>query len=308
MLTVFSIPKAFTGHIGVIQRNAIRSWMMLHPEVEIILFGSDEGTAETAREFGLRHEPEVERNEFGSMLVNAVFGKAQAMARYETMCYVNCDIILMKDFREALERVRAAHREFLMVGRRWDAEIVEALPFARRDWEKDLRELVARRGKRRGAEWVDYFAFSRGLYGADMPALAIGRTCWDNWLVWKVLESKKPVVDVSPVVIAVHQNHDYKHHPQEKHGAWHGQEAGLNARLAGGWGHLRTVADADLAATRGGLRSNTRRHWMQARRWVQIPVRFLIYRVWHPIWFAALDVSRPLRDALGLRAAAKERR
>jgi hypothetical protein len=309
MLTVFSIPKAFTGHIGVIQRNAIRSWMMLHPEVEILLFGSDEGTAETAREFGLRHEPNVERNEFGSMLVNSVFGKAQAMARYETVCYVNCDIILMKDFREALMRVKAAHREFLMVGRRWDADITEALPFERPEWEEDVRELVSRRGKRRGADWIDYFAFSRGLYGADMPAFAIGRTCWDNWLVWKALEAKEPVVDVSPVVLAVHQNHDYNHHPQGEHGAWHGEEAGRNARLAGGWKHLRTAADANLAATPGGLKSNTKRYWMQAkRRCVQIPARFLVFRVWHPIWFAALDVSRPFREALGLRAAAKERR
>src|SRR6202023_3325328 len=91
MLTVFSIPKAFVGHIGVIQRNAIRSWRMLHPEIEIILFGSDEGTAEVAREFGIRHEPNVERNEFRTILVHSAFAKAQSMARHEVVCYVNCD-------------------------------------------------------------------------------------------------------------------------------------------------------------------------------------------------------------------------
>jgi len=59
VLTLFTIPKAFNGHIAVIQRNAIQSWMRLHPEIEIILFGADEGTAEAAREFGLRYEPEL---------------------------------------------------------------------------------------------------------------------------------------------------------------------------------------------------------------------------------------------------------
>jgi len=37
MLTLFTIPKAFQGHTGVIQRNAIRSWTLLRPECEIIL-------------------------------------------------------------------------------------------------------------------------------------------------------------------------------------------------------------------------------------------------------------------------------
>jgi hypothetical protein len=310
MLTVFSIPKAFAGHIGVIQRNAIRSWKMLHPKIEIILFGRDEGTAEIARELGIRHEPNVERNEFGTILLHSAFAKAQSMARHEVVCYVNCDIILLEDFRLALERVRVAHQEFLMVGRRWDVEITEALPFERPGWEIELRDFVSRRGKQRGADWIDYFAFSRWLYGADMPPFAIGRTCWDNWLVWKALDAKKPVVDVSLVMMAVHQNHDYGHHPQGELGAWHGEEAGRNARLAGGWSHLRTVADASMVAASDGLKNNRGRYWMLIRRYIETPVRFMRYRVWHPVWFWVLDISRPFRSALGLRlrAAAKERR
>ena len=55
MLTIFTIPKCFRGHISVIQRNAIRSWRMLRPECEIILFGDEEGMKEVAEEFGVRH-------------------------------------------------------------------------------------------------------------------------------------------------------------------------------------------------------------------------------------------------------------
>ena len=53
MLTVFSTPKPFVGHVGVIQRNAISSWMRLHPDVEVILVGDDAGTAEVCAEFGI---------------------------------------------------------------------------------------------------------------------------------------------------------------------------------------------------------------------------------------------------------------
>ena len=41
MITIFSTPKPFRGHIGVIQRNALKSWTLLHPDVEMILFGDE---------------------------------------------------------------------------------------------------------------------------------------------------------------------------------------------------------------------------------------------------------------------------
>src|SRR5579863_2067444 len=74
MLTMFTTPKPFRGHIGVIQRNALKSWTLLHPDLEVILFGDDEGAAVVAGEFGLRHEPHVERNEFGTNRLDSMFG------------------------------------------------------------------------------------------------------------------------------------------------------------------------------------------------------------------------------------------
>jgi hypothetical protein len=73
MLTLFAIPKHFRGHIATIQRNAIASWTRLNPRPEIMLFGNEDGAAETARELGLRHFPEVARNEFGTPLLGDLF-------------------------------------------------------------------------------------------------------------------------------------------------------------------------------------------------------------------------------------------
>lgn len=66
MLTFFTTAKPFEGHSGVIQRNALKSWKLLHPDIEVILFGDDAGSAEIANGLGLRHEPFVERNSFGT--------------------------------------------------------------------------------------------------------------------------------------------------------------------------------------------------------------------------------------------------
>jgi len=207
MLTIFTTAKPFRGHIGVIQRNALQSWKALYPDIEIILLGDDEGAAEAAEKFGLRHEPFAERNERGTKRLDYLYTRAQAIATHKVLCYINCDIILMQDFRRAIERVRAAHREFLMVGRRWDIDIREPLAFDGPECAADLRTLAQRHGRKRTAEWIDYFAFTRGLYGPDIPPFAL-RVFWDNWLVWKALDAGKPVIDASPAVLAVHQNNE----------------------------------------------------------------------------------------------------
>jgi hypothetical protein len=88
VLTIFSCPKPFRGHIDITQKNAIQSWQRLGPEVEVILMGDDEGTSEVAKEFGIQHIPDVGRNDLGTPLINSLFEKAQKEARYDRMCYV----------------------------------------------------------------------------------------------------------------------------------------------------------------------------------------------------------------------------
>jgi len=117
-LTIFAMPKAFVGHTDAIQRNAITSWTKLKRHSEIILFGNDEGVAEFAQRYDLRHISGVKCNEFGTPLLNDLFTKAQAAASNDICVYVNSDIILMDDFTEAIKSVARRFDQFLMVGRR----------------------------------------------------------------------------------------------------------------------------------------------------------------------------------------------
>src|SRR5690348_16180649 len=112
MLTLFTTAKPFVGHSAIIQRNALKSWTLLHPNVEVILFGDDLGAAETARELKLRHEPFVRRSERGSKRLDYMFSTARAIAHHDILCYVNCDIILMDDF---FARIKAGARAALEV-------------------------------------------------------------------------------------------------------------------------------------------------------------------------------------------------
>jgi hypothetical protein len=302
MLTFFTTAKPFCGRSGIIQRNALKSWTLLRPGVEVILFGDEEGAARTAEELGLRHEPCVERNEFGTKRLDAMFRRALAIARHPLLCYINCDILLLPDFCAAVHRVRAEHSQFLMVGRRWDVEMREPLNFESTDWEARLRSRVLREGKQRTPEWIDYFVFPRGLYETKLPPFVVGRVFWDNWLVWKALDAKHPVIDASAAVLAVHQNHDYGYHPQGKSGVFHGVEAGRNYELAGGWKHLRTIADATELLRRDGLKPNRLRHWAAARRYAWQAGRVLLHDGIEPLWFFFLRLTRPVRRRLSLRS------
>ncbi len=250
MLTIFAIPKPFKGHIAIIQRNAITSWTLLRPRPEIILFGDDDGTVEVAHEFGLRHVPQVARNEYGTPLFNDFFEKAQQAASRELLCYVNADMILMSGFMEAMKHARAWVRPFLLVGGRWGVNITEAWDFDAFDWEQRLRTLVRARGA--FSYWgIDYFAFPRGLY-KGIPPLAIGRGYFDGWLIWKARTLKAAIVDATPVVLAVHQNHDYSHVSAKDGSVWLSEEGKRNHALAG-FPQYRFLLEATHRLTHSGL-------------------------------------------------------
>lgn len=250
MITFFTIPKPFEGHIGVIQRNAIESWTRTASGATVLLFGDEPGTAEAAAGTGARHLAEIERNDWGTPLLSDAFSRAEAAAEGDVLCFVNADIVLLDDFAPAVSRVAGRGRPFLTVGESWNAAIAEPIDFSP-GWENRLRRLPARK---RGADAIDYFAFRRGLY-AGMPPFAIGRTAFDNWLIWRARDRDALVADATRVVKTIHQDHDYRHAGSLAE-IRVSPEARRNQELAGGKSHLYSRFDATHLLTRRGLVPN----------------------------------------------------
>jgi len=232
VITLFALPKAFRGHFELIQRNAITSWTRLSPKPEIILFGNEDGTADIARQLGLRHVPEVRRSEYGTPMVNDLFEKGQELATRGILCYVNSDILLLSDFVKAVKRVASWRNRFLMVGRRTNLDIEQLQDFDSAECEPRLQRLASEKGIPGKPAAIDYFVFTRGLY-PSIPAFALGRTAWDNWLIWRARTSKTPVVDASAVITVIHQNHGYLDRPEGKDWVKLGEEAMRNRNIAG---------------------------------------------------------------------------
>lgn len=260
LLTLFTTPKPFVGHIGMIQRNALSSWIRLGSNVRVIVFGEEDGTAQVADELGLIHVPLIGRNRYGTPLLSKLVEQAEMRSASTYLCYINADIILLPDFMESLRSAARLKKRFLMVGQRWDYNLTQPLDFSA-DWQTPLREDVRRNGHPQRPTAVDYFVFTRGMWGR-LPDFAIGRTAWDNWLIYRARMLKVPVIDAGEVVTAVHQNHDYNHTGRGPGGKgynwiWRGPEAKQNLAMAGGNRCLFTIWDATHVLTPAGLERRT---------------------------------------------------
>jgi len=247
MLTFFTTPRAFEGHFNIIQRNAIKSWTLLRPKCEVILFGDEKGVAEVAAEFGVRHFPEIKKNEFGTPILGSTFNLTKKIANNNLIVPICGDIILMSDFTEAVKKIKKDN--FLMVGRRWDLNVKEEINFNEINWEKKFRRLIFKEGKLHGFSGIDYFVFPKNLE-SSFPPFIIGSPGWDNWLIYRARTLGVPVIDATEVVTIVHQNHD---RPRKKKGFFK-KEKETNFKLAGGFNHMCTLRDADWVLTLKGLR------------------------------------------------------
>ena len=251
LITLFSAPKPFTDpHVAMIQRNAIKSWTLL-PDVEVILLGEENGLAEAAREMGVKHIPNVARNESGTPLISSMFQLARKNSNSKLLCIINTDMILMPDFLEAAKQAMKLKDKFVLLSQRWDLDVTQPIEFAE-GWEEKLRSTVYSTGSLHRPAGSDFFLFPISTLH-EVPNFVIGRAGWDNWMIYKARKEGWAVVDGTPSVMIVHQNHDYSHLPDSQPHYNH-PDSNENIRLAGGQANVRyTILDSTHQLVGGKL-------------------------------------------------------
>jgi len=253
ILTIFTSPKPFTNpHIATIQRNAILSWTHLGPEVEVLLVGDEPGMEEVAAEYGVSQLKDVRKSPSGTPLISSIFDLARQASKSPLLLFSNADILLLPDMVEAAQRVASQAEKFLMIGQRWDLDVRQVLDFSP-GWETRLRQDVQRRGRLHLPAGSDYFLFPRRLF-QEMPEFTVGRAGWDNWMIYHARQQGWPVVDGTPSIMIIHQDHDYSHLPGGKPHYTH-PESVQNQALAGGSANLFMVLDSDKELRDGKLRA-----------------------------------------------------
>ena len=258
----------------MIQRNAIESWTLL-PDVEVILLGEETGLAEATRELAVKHIPNVRCNASGTPLISSMFQLARADSHSDLLCIINADMILMSDFIEAARRSRMLRDRFVLLSQRWDLDVTQPIEFTE-GWQDRLSSTVHRHGSLHRPAGSDFFLFPKSCY-TDIPDFTIGRAGWDNWMIYKARKERWAVIDCTPLVMIVHQTHDYSHLPGGKPHYEH-PDTNENIRLAGGEANIRyTIVDATHQLTAGGKLVRPKRSYLRFMRGVELLLRKIFF-------------------------------
>lgn len=217
-MLIFSTFKSSADHRAY---NAVHSWQLIKPRPVVLLIGEE--TEALAEELGTDYVSEVARNDQGTPLLDDIYYIAQhRYADEEIFAYVNGDIIFFNGLHGMVAEIASDSTNFLIVGQRKDVEINERLHFNDM-WQLRLMQQVAE-APFLSPCGADYFIFRKGMFG-KMPPFAIGRTSFDNWMIYDCLQREIPVFDATEKIVAIHQNHE------EAKGLRGSPEATCNRRL-----------------------------------------------------------------------------
>ena len=132
LITVFSAMRPFVGSIGQVQLSAIRSWLSLGPECQVVLIDDEEGTTPQAvAELDVEIIKDVKRSRLGAPLLDDLLRVGADAARFDLLAFNTADVLLPPNFTNvalAVQRLMDGH-EFFASGSRFD--LLEPFEFER---------------------------------------------------------------------------------------------------------------------------------------------------------------------------------
>jgi hypothetical protein len=249
MLTIFSLPKAFTGIYKIIQENAVASWAALEPKPNIILFGNDAGTKSIAQKYNSTHIPDIECSEIGTPYVSYLFKKAASIAKTDYICFINSDIILDPNLLDVIKVAQTKSDKSLLISKRWETNLNTEINFLDNNWFSKVVKITKQTGAIGPFSAIDLFIFPKDLF-ANMPQLSIGHpgAKYDNWMIYHAKANNHKVFDLTESITIIHQNHPirlFNDFSSEK-----AKEHMTNLKQVGGYGYCFDIYDADFVITK----------------------------------------------------------
>ena len=242
-ITIFTTPKAFKGMTKTDQYNAIISWKRFSPDAQIILIGDDDGTDICAKDLGVEHIPACKKNDIGTPFLDSIFHKAQEVAQFKIVMYINADIVFTHDITRIISALSSddiKNKNFLATGQRHDTDCKFVLEIDKNISNIEEAILNAEsKSKLHGPAGLDYFIFRKD--SLNLPPFLIGRPCWDNWLLWFCYNNNFMIISLTNSLKILHQNHDFNHVKKSNKGKVIGPEWDHNVRVAGGYGNLENL-------------------------------------------------------------------
>ncbi len=239
------------------------------------MLGEEAGLADVAKELGVKHLRNVARNVSGTPLISSMFQLAREHSNSDLLCIINADMILLHDFVQAAKQTAKLKEKFVLLSQRWDLDVTQSIDFTE-GWQNRLSSIVHGQGSLHRPAGSDFFLFPKNCY-THIPDFTIGRAGWDNWMIYKARKEHWPVIDCTPSVTIVHQNHDYSHLPGGKPHYEH-PDTNENIRLAGGEANVRyTIVDATHQLAAGGTLIRPKLTYLRFMRGVELLLRKIFF-------------------------------
>jgi len=249
-ITFFAIPKSFKGNTAIHQGNSLKSLQLTNPGSQIVIYGQEEGIEEFCSKNGFLNRKITSFSSIGTPILKDVFDDIQMISEFDTVVYLNSDIIFLSDIKKIIQRI--AFTQFLIIGKRTNVDINEIIDFSKENWYERLQFFAHEHGEQGSLSEIDYFIFQKGSLN-DMPPFAVGRAGWDNWMIYHYKQELNfPVIDATDYLVALHQNHDYGHIKMGTGKKYEGAESDYNRKLIGKWSKFYSIIDADYQFTSSG--------------------------------------------------------
>lgn len=236
-ITIFSAPRTCNGSAGTRHALAVRSWLGLSPNINVVLFGNDPLLQTFAASFGSRviAESDIDFSFLNNPFFHSMVAKAEASLS-DISVLIHPETILLPDFLSTLNYVYGLDHDWFLIS---SSRRVSFFPFyldePGRQWLREdggsirspkLQEIVAQTGQWNYCSERMLMAWNTRelpLHMGVLPPFLYGKGIHDHWFINEVYHSNyRFVLDASLAMSSfyVHDLDDHEHIPSSSISNW----------------------------------------------------------------------------------------
>ncbi|KAG9438996.1 hypothetical protein H6P81_019161 [Aristolochia fimbriata] len=228
-VTIFSAPWDFEGETGSRQSLAIKSWLALSPDIDVVLFARDPAIVSFAGRFGKRVsvESDIDFTFLGTPFFHSMVARSRA-CEANISVLIHPETILFSDFISTLKYAHYLHHDWLLIAK---SRNIFHFPFhlddsgqhwlhedGRKIKSKKLQGILNEKRQRISCGPGLLLAWNNGelpLHAGVLPPFLYGRGFHDLWVVNEASSSGfRFVFDASDAVSSyyAHKLGDWANH------------------------------------------------------------------------------------------------
>ncbi|KAL3501134.1 hypothetical protein ACH5RR_035583 [Cinchona calisaya] len=201
-IIIFTAVRPFEGSVGERQSLAVRSWLGLSPDINVVLFSQDPSAFSFAGAFGSRVsvEPNIDFTFLGTPFFHSMVARSQASTS-DISVLIDPEILLFPDFISTLRYAHKLDHDWLLIASsqnmsnfpfRWDAD--------GKYWVADngyklseQKEFLAHKFQSEFCERRMIMAWNNGdvpLHNGVLPPFLYGKGIHNHWVITEALSSE----------------------------------------------------------------------------------------------------------------------